>query len=101
MGYRANTVTVQREYGPTTFGNWEMFTSDFVPAMEKAGYEIAGNYNEDYFEIEKEKLQEFVDSIKTNTNQSIYPDYSNIDLYGVLQEAIDATKGEWVAWEWF
>lgn len=101
MGYRAHTVTQKQEYGSTVFCNWEQFTSDFVPAMEEAGYEVVGNENEDFFEIEKEKLQKFVNSLPDNDEQSISPEHTNRELKQILQTAVNETPDDWVSWEWF
>ena len=101
MGYRANTITQEREYGSQTFANWEMFTNDFVPALGEAGFDINGNDAEDFFEIEKEHLQKFVDSLPENEETSIYPDYTNKELKEELQTSINETKSTWVSWEWF
>lgn len=101
MGYRAHVITVEREYGQQTFSSWEQFTNDFVPALGEAGFDITGDENETFFEIEKEHLQKFVDSLPENDEDSIYPDYSNKTLKVYLQAAIDETKSSWVSWEWF
>ena len=100
MGYRANVITQEREYGDQTFSNWEMFTSDFLPAVEEV-LDITGNDNEDFFEVNKEQLQKYVDSLPEDGEASVYPDYKNVDLKAILQIAIDQAPGEWVSWEWF
>ena len=100
MGYRANVITQERKYGSQTFSNWEMFTSDFLPAVEEV-LDITGNDNEDFFEVNKEQLQKYVDSLPEDGEASVYPDYKNVDLKAILQIAIDQAPGEWVSWEWF
>lgn len=101
MGYRANVITQHREYGAQTFSSWEMFTSDFIPAMDEAGVQVFGNENEDFYEVDKTDLQKFVDEMPDDGEPSIYPDYTNSDLKQELQDAIDDSKGSWVSWEWF
>jgi len=100
MGYRANVITQERKYGDQTFSNWEMFTSDFLPAVEEV-LDITGNDNEDFFEVNKEQLQKYVNSLPEDEEASVYPDYKNVDLKAILQIAIDQAPGEWVSWEWF
>ena len=100
MGYRANVITQHRKYGDQSFSDWEMFTSDFLPAVEEV-LDITGNDNEDFFEVNKEQLQKYVDSLPDNEEVSAYPDYKNVDLKAILQIAIDQAPGEWVSWEWF
>lgn len=105
MGYRAHTVTQHRDYGSTVFGDWEEFTMKFVPTAEEDGLEITGNEAEDFFEVDKESLQEFVNNIPDNDEQSKYlyeGDYNtNKDLKRVLQGAIDESNEDWVSLEWF
>lgn len=100
MGYRAHVITQEREYGDQTFSSWEQFTSDFMPAVEEV-LDITANDNETFFEVEKDQLQRYVDTIPENDEESVYPDYLNKDLKAVLQIAINSAPGEWVSWEWF
>lgn len=101
MGYRANVITQHRAYGSQTFGMWENFVYKFVPAMDELGYDISGNENDDFFEMDKKHLQDFVDSLPSNDEQSISSEHTNNELKQQLQWAIDETKDEYVAWEWF
>ena len=101
MGYRAHVVTRSREYGSATFYNWDMFTNKFIPALELAGFNIYGNDEETFFEIDKEHLQKFVDSIPYNEEVSIYPEHNNKELKEALQDAINETRDSWISWEWF
>ena len=100
MGYRANVITQHREYGDQSFSSWEMFTSDFIPATLDV-LDIEGNDNQDFFEVNKEQLQKYVDSLPENDEVSAYPEYFNKDLKAILQIAINQAPGEWVSWEWF
>ena len=100
MGYRASVITQEREYGDRTFSSWEQFTSDFLPAVEEV-LDITGNDDETFFEVEKDQLQRYVDSLPEDDEVSDYPDYMNKDLKAVLQIAINASPGSWVSWEWF
>lgn len=100
MGYRAHVITQEREYGDQTFSSWEQFTSDFMPAVEEV-LDITANDKETFFEVEKDQLQRYVDTIPENDEESVYPDYLNKDLKAVLQIAINSAPGEWVTWEWF
>jgi len=101
MGYRATVVTQQREYGSRTFCDWDMFTNKFLPAFEEAGFDMCGNEAQDFYEIEKEHLQKFVDTLVANEEVSIYPDYTNKELKEELQTAINETRDNWISWEWF
>lgn len=100
MGYRANVITQQRDYGGQTFCDWEMFTEFTVKALLEYG--INDNDAQDFFEIERSELQRFVDTLPENDDKSdAYPDYTNKELKEELQDAINETKDEWVSWEWF
>lgn len=100
MGYRAQVITQEREYGSTSFGNWESFVHDFMPAVVEE-LDISRNENEDFFEVGKEQLQRYVDKLPENETASDYPSYSNRVLKDVLQQAINEAPGDWVSWEWF
>lgn len=100
MGYRANVITQEREYGDQTFTNWTMFTSEFLPNVENK-LDITGNDAEDFFEVEKDQLQKYVDKLPDNEEESDYPDYTNQALKEALTVAIKEAPGDWVSWEWF
>lgn len=101
MGYRANVITQHRDYGSQTFCSWEEFVHDFIPAMDELGFDISGNDAEDFFEIDKDELQKFVDSLPSDEELSISPEHTNKALKEELQDAINESKGGWVSWEWF
>lgn len=101
MGYRANVVTQSRKYGSQTFCDWDNFTDKFIPAVAELGYDVNSDDNQEFFEIEKVKLQEFVDTLPENDEQSISNEHTNSDLKADLQQAIDEVKEEWISWEWF
>jgi len=101
MGYRATVIVQERKYGSQTFGDWDMFVGKLLPAFAEAGFDMCGNEAQDFFEVEKEHLQKFVDTLPNNEEASIYPAYTNKELKGELQTAINETSGDWVSWEWF
>ena len=101
MGYRANVITQEREYGGQTFSNWDEFVYKFIPAVEENDLDIHGNDAEDFFEVEKAQLQRYVDRLPDNEEVSAYPSCSNKELKMVLEEAIKEAPGEWVQWEWW
>ena len=98
MGYRANVITRDREYGSQTFCSYEEFVEDFIP---NSSLEIQSNDNQDFFEVDKAELQTYVDSIPDDEEESDYPSYTNKELKEELQDAIKESKGSWVSWEWF
>lgn len=101
MGYRAHTVTQQREYGDVVFGDWETFTNHFVPAMREQGVDINGSDAEDYFEVYKEDVQDFINRRPSDDEESLYPGVTNKELKAALQTSIDESPDETIAWEWF
>jgi hypothetical protein len=101
MGYRATVITQERKYGSNTFCDWDMFTNKFLPAFAEAGFDMCGNDAQDFFEVERDHLNKFVDSLPDNDEVSIYPDYTNKELKQELTTAINETPGDWVSWEWF
>ena len=100
MGYRANVITQHRKYGSQTFGDYNEFV-EFQEALREKGVEIQGDENEEFFEVDKEDLQKYVDELADDGEVSDYPSYTNSDLKQELQNAIDESKGNWISWEWF
>ena len=98
MGYRANVVTRQRDYGSQTFANHPEFTGEFIP---NSGLDISSDDNETFFEVNKKELQEYVNNTLDDEEESDYPSYTNQELKKELQTAIDETKEDYVSWEWF
>lgn len=102
MGYRANTVTVHREYGSQPFSDWEAFVDKFIPALEEKGsMYVESSEDGTYFEVYTVLLRNYMEELPDNDKVSDYPHYTNKELKQVLQEAIDETPGKWLAWEWF
>jgi len=101
MGYRAHIITQHRQYGAETFCDWEKFTDEFIPAVQDAGFDVHESDSQDYFEMSKEDLQKYVDTIPDNDEESVYTDYTNKELKEELQESINETKDNYVAWDWF
>lgn len=101
MGYRAHTITQEREYGSQTFSDWEEFVDNFIPAARENSLDVVGNEALDFFEVEKKQLQKYVDKLPENDEKSAYPSLTNKELKEVLQSAIKEAPGEWVSWEWF
>jgi hypothetical protein len=100
MGYRANVITQHREYGSQTFCDYNEFI-EFQGAVRDKDLEIQGDEHEEFFEVDKEELQKYVDSIPEDDEISDYPSYENKELKEYLQEAINDSKGQYVSWEWF
>lgn len=101
MGFRASVITRHREYGAQTFCDWENFTDNVVPKMVEAGLEINDSEAQDFYEVEKSKLQEFVNSLPNNDKQSFSEEHTNKQLKEDLQLAINESPEAWVSWEWF
>lgn len=74
MGYRATVITRHREYGSTTFGDWDDFYYNFIPRAEEAGLAIEGNENMDFFEVPREDLQKFTDTLPDDDEQTKFLD---------------------------
>lgn len=101
MGYRANVVTTHRTYGSQIFADWEVFIHDFIPAMRERGIEMTANDAEDFFEVDKEELQQYVNLTPSNDEESPYTGTTNKELNQLLQTAINETTDNYVAFEWF
>lgn len=108
MGYRAHTVTVEREYGNAAFCDWDKFYYEFLPNLDKAGVSVAPNETMDYFEVDKSELKKYTESLTYKMIQgepanipSDYPGMSIGELEAVLADSIKEAPGELVIWEWF
>ena len=72
MGYRAHTITQEREYGSAVFSNW----NDFEVFTNKTQDELDWSVSDDqsYYELEKAQLKRYAEQLTFKVLQGEDPD---------------------------
>lgn len=99
MGYRANVVTRDREYGSQTFSNYQAFQR-FL-RLENDNLDIVGECESESYYVEAEQLEKYIASLPDNDEMSNYEGMTNRELANALREAIEQSPDRSVIWEWF
>lgn len=116
MGYRANVITQERQYGSSIFSDWEQFDEyfNYLSYTYKDDYPYA-NEERTYFEIDKGivlseigRLQDMEGDFEfqsgmTTLNPSKYTPDTNRDIAQAWKQALEEAPkdSQYVALEWY
>lgn len=107
MGYRAHTITQQREYGSTLYLRYEEFEKFYDYLEETYGEDYQDFYrseSEDYYEVPNEALRAEVERLERlpDGENCEFGEMTNGELVETLQKSLRESKNYGtVAWEWF
>ena len=107
MGYRAHTITQQREYGSTLYLRYDEFEKFYNALKEKYEDIYADFYHsesEDYYEVPCEAIRDEIKELEKlpDGDECEYGDLTNGQLLETLQKSLKESKNfGTVSWEWF
>ena len=107
MGYRAHTITQQREYGSTLYFRYDEFERFYSYLEENYSEDYADFYHsesEDYYEVPVEVLRAEIEKFERlpDGENCEFGDMTNGQLVETLNQSVKESKNfGTVAWEWF